>query len=69
LSAIGYGLVVGYGVWVAGMCTITTATLARRAGLMPWRLAVLSYLMATLRLVTTTTQPATLVVYPAWAPR
>lgn len=33
---------------------------------MPGWLAVLSYLMAAFLLVTTTTQPATLLVYPAW---
>ena len=66
LSSVGYGLVFVYGVRVAGMFTITTTTLARRAGLMPRWLAVLSYLMAAFLLVTTTTQPATLLVYPAW---
>lgn len=66
LSSIGYGLVFVYGVRVAGMFTITTTTLARRAGLMPRWLAVLSYLMAAFLLVTTTTLPATLLVYPAW---
>jgi hypothetical protein len=66
LSSIGYGLVFVYGVRMAGMFTITTTTLAQRAGLMPRWLAVLSYLMAAFLLVTTTTQPATLLVYPAW---
>jgi hypothetical protein len=66
LSSIGYALVFVYGVRVAGMFTITTAALARRAGLMPRWLAVLSYLMAAFLLVTTTTQPAALLVYPAW---
>ena len=66
LSTVGYGLVFVYGVRVAGMFAITTTTLARRAGLMPRWLAVLSYLMAAFLLVTTTTQPATLLVYPAW---
>jgi hypothetical protein len=66
LSSIGYGLVFVYGVRVAGMFTITTTTLAQRAGLMPRWLAILSYLMAAFLLVTTTTQPTTLLVYPAW---
>ena len=66
LSSIGYALVFVYGVRVAGLFAITTTTLARRAGLMPAWLAVLSYLMAAFLLVTTTTQPATLLVYPAW---
>jgi cytochrome P450 / NADPH-cytochrome P450 reductase len=66
LSSVGYALVFVYGVRVAGMFAITTTTLARRAGLMPGWLAVLSYLMAAFLLVTTTTQPATLLVYPAW---
>jgi hypothetical protein len=66
LSSVGYGLVFVYGVRVAGMFTITTTTLARKAGLMPRWLAVLSYLMAAFLLLTTTTQPATLLVYPAW---
>lgn len=66
LSAVGYGLVFVYGVRMAGMFAITTTTLARRAGLMPGWLAVLSYLMAAFLLVTTTTQSATLLVYPAW---
>jgi len=66
LSSVGYGLVFVYGVRVAGMFTITTTTLARRAGMMPGWLAVLSYLMAAFLLVTTTTRPATLLVYPAW---
>jgi hypothetical protein len=66
LTSIGYGLVFVYGVRVAGMFTITTTTLARRVGLIPRWLAVLSYLMAAFLLVTTTTQPATLLVYPAW---
>lgn len=66
LSSVGYGLVFVYGVRVAGMFTITTTTLARRAGLMPRWLAVLSYLMAAFLLVTTSTEPATLLVYPAW---
>lgn len=66
LSSVGYGLVFVYGVRVAGMFAITTTTLARRAGLIPGWLAVLSYLMAVFLLVTTTTQPATLLVFPAW---
>jgi hypothetical protein len=66
LSSIGYALVFVYGVRVAGMFTITTTTLARKAGMMPGWLAVVSYLMAAFLLVTTTTQPATLLVYPAW---
>ena len=66
LTSVGYALVFVYGVRVAGMFTITTTTLASRAGLMPRWLAVLSYLMAAFLLVTTTTQPATLLVYPAW---
>ena len=66
LTSVGYGLVFVYGVRVAGMFTITTTTLARRAGLIPRWLAVLSYLMAAFLLVTTTTEPATLLVYPAW---
>jgi cytochrome P450/NADPH-cytochrome P450 reductase len=66
LSSVGYGLVFVYGVRVAGMFTITTATLARKAGLIPRWLAILSYLMAAFLLFTTTTQPATLLVYPAW---
>jgi hypothetical protein len=66
LSSVGYGLVFVYGVRVAGMFVITTTTLARRAGLMPGWLAVLSYLMAAFLLLTTTTQPATLLIFPAW---
>jgi len=66
LSSVGYGLVFVYGVRMAGMFAITTTTLARRAGLIPGWLAVLSYLMAAFLLVTTTTQPATLLVLPAW---
>ncbi len=66
LTSVGYGLVFVYGVRVAGMFTITTTTLARKAGLMPGWLAALSYLMAAFLLVTTTTQPAALLVYPAW---
>jgi hypothetical protein len=66
LSSVGYGLVFVYGVRVAGMFVITTTTLARRAGLIPGWLTVLSYLMAAFLLVTTTTQPATLLVLPAW---
>jgi hypothetical protein len=66
LSSVGYGLVFVYGVRMAGMFAITTTTLARRAGLMPGWLAVLSYLMAAFLLLTTTTQPATLLVFPAW---
>ena len=65
LSSVGYGLVFVYGVQVAGMFTITTTTLAPKAGLMPRWLAVLSYLMAAFLLLTTTTQPAALLVYPA----
>jgi hypothetical protein len=67
LTGVGYGLVFVYGVRMAGMFVITTTTLARRAGLMPRWLAVLSYVMAAFLLVTTTTQPATLLVLPAWA--
>ncbi len=47
---------------------LPTTTLARRAGLMPRWLAVLSYPMAAFLLVTTTTQPAASLVYPAWVP-
>jgi hypothetical protein len=67
LTGVGYSLVFVYGVRMAGMFVITTTTLARRAGLMPRWLAVLSYVMAAFLLVTTTTQPATLLVLPAWA--
>ena len=66
LSSVGYGLVFVYGVRMAGMFVITTTTLARRAGLIPGWLVVLSYLMAAFLLVTTTAQPATLLVFPAW---
>jgi hypothetical protein len=66
LSGVGYGLAFVYGVRVAGTITITITTLARRAALMPRWLTVLSYLMAAFLLATTTTELATLLVYPTW---
>jgi hypothetical protein len=66
LSVVGYGTVFVYAVRVAGMYAITTTTLLLRAGLMPRWLAVVSYVMAGLMLVSTTFNPAVVLVFPGW---
>jgi hypothetical protein len=66
LSAVGYTLVFVYGVRAAGMYIITTTGLARAAGVLPGPLAVVSYLVAAVMLLSTTFHPAILLAFPAW---
>lgn len=65
-TSVGYGLVFVFGTRAAGMYMITTTTLARRRGMLPRWLALLSYLAAAFLLVNTTFHPATLIVLPGW---
>jgi hypothetical protein len=66
LSSVGYALVFVYGVRAAGMYMITTAGLARTAGVLPGPIVLVSYLAAAFLLVSTTFHPAILLVFPAW---
>jgi hypothetical protein len=66
LSAVGYTLLFVYGVRAAGMYMITTTGLASSAGVLPRPLAVVSYVVAALLLVSTTFHPAILLVFPVW---
>jgi hypothetical protein len=65
LTGVGYALVFVYAVRMAGMYAITTTTLLLHAGLLPRWVALLSYLMAAVMLVSTTLHPA-LLVFPGW---
>ncbi|WP_375493496.1 hypothetical protein [uncultured Jatrophihabitans sp.] len=67
LLAIGYGMVFVYSVRGAGMFVITSTTLLLRATLMPRWVAVLSYLAATVMLISTTLNPAVVLLLPCWA--
>lgn len=66
LSSIGYATVFVYGVRAAGMYMFATTGLARSAGLLPRSAAIVSYVVATLLLVSATFHPAILLVFPAW---
>ena len=66
LTGVGYALVFVYAVRMAGMYAITTTTLLLNAGLLPRWIALLSYLMAAVMLVSTTLHPALLLVFPGW---
>jgi hypothetical protein len=66
LSAVGYTLVFVFGVRAAGMYIITTTGLARSAGVLPGAVVVLSYLVAVFLLLSATSHPAILLVFPAW---
>ncbi|WP_211178156.1 hypothetical protein [Pseudonocardia acidicola] len=66
LAAAGYAMVFVYGVRAAGMYMITTTGMARAAGMLPRRVALLSYLVAAFLLLSTTFHPAILLVFPAW---
>jgi hypothetical protein len=66
LTGVGYALVFVYAVRMAGMYAITTTTLLLHAGLLPRWVALLSYLMAAVMLVSTTLHPALLLVFPGW---
>jgi len=66
LSAVGYGLAFVFGVRAAGMYMIATTRLASRAGVLPRAVALVSYVVAALLLVSTTFHPAILLVFPAW---
>jgi hypothetical protein len=66
LSAVGYTLIFVYGVRAAGMYILTTTGLARKAGVLPRPVVLLSYLMAVVLLLSATFHPAILLVFPAW---
>lgn len=66
LSAVGYTLVFVFGVRAAGMYIITTTGLARSAGVLPGAVVVVSYLVAAFLLLSATSHPAILLVFPAW---
>jgi hypothetical protein len=66
LSAVGYTLVFVFAVRAAGMYIITTTGLARAAGVLPGPVVVVSYLVAAFLLLSATSHPAILLVFPAW---
>jgi len=66
LSAVGYTLVFVFGVRAAGMYILTTTGLARSAGVLPGAVVVLSYLVAVVLLLSATSHPVILLVFPAW---
>ena len=67
LLGVGYSMVFVYSVRGAGMYALTTTSLLRAAGVLPTWLAVVGYLLATFLLVTTTLEPAVMLLLPAWA--
>jgi hypothetical protein len=66
LTAVGYTFVFVFAVKAAGMYMLTTTGLARMAGLLPFPVIVLSYLLALFLLVSATFHPAILLVFPCW---
>src|SRR5919199_1832858 len=66
LNSVGYTLLFVYGVRAAGLYMLTTTGLASAAGVLPRPLAILSYVVAVLLLVSTTFHPAILLAFPAW---
>ena len=64
---MGYAMVFVYSVRGAGMYAMTTTTLLRAAGILPTWLAVVGYVLAAFLLVSTTANPAALLLLPAWA--
>lgn len=67
LLGVGYSMVFVYSVRGAGMYAMTTTTLLRAAGILPTWLAVVGYVLAAFLLVSTTANPAALLLLPAWA--
>ena len=67
LLGAGYGMVFVYSVRGAGMYALTTTTLLRAAGVLPTWLAIVGYLLAAFLLVSTTANPAVMLLLPAWA--
>ncbi len=65
-TAVGYGLVFVFAVRGAGMFAITTTTLLRNAGVLPRIPAVAAYLFAALLLLAVSSNPAAVLVFPAW---
>ena len=66
LTGVGYAMVFVYAVRAGGMYVITTTTLLMSAGMLPRWLGILSYLLAAGMLLTTTFNPAVLLVLPGW---
>jgi hypothetical protein len=66
LTATGYTLVFVYAVRAAGMYMLTTTGLARAAGVVRRPVALVSYALAAVLLVSTTFHPAILLVFPGW---
>jgi len=66
LTATGYTLVFVYAVRAAGMYMLTTTGLARAAGVVRRPVALISYVLAAVLLVSTTFHPVILLVFPAW---
>lgn len=66
LTAVGYGLVFVFAVRGAGMFALTTTTLLRAASVLPRVPAVLAYLLAAFLLLAVTSDPAAVLVFPAW---
>jgi hypothetical protein len=65
-TAVGYGLVFIFAVRGAGMFAITTTTLLRKAGVLPRVPAVAAYLLAAVLLLAVSSDPAAVLVFPAW---
>jgi hypothetical protein len=65
-TAVGYGLVFIFAVRGAGMFAITTTTLLRNAGVLPRIAAVSAYLLSVLLLLAVSSNPAAVLVFPAW---
>ncbi|WP_433503593.1 hypothetical protein ACQP04_28360 [Pseudonocardia halophobica] len=66
LTGVGYGLVFIFGVRGAGMFALTTTTLLRNAKVLPIVPAVIAYLLAAFLLLAVTSNPAAVLVFPAW---
>lgn len=66
LTAVGYGLVFVFAVRGAGMFALTTTTLLRAAGVLSTAWSVVASLLAVFLLLSATSNPAALLVFPAW---
>ncbi|HLI59470.1 MAG TPA: hypothetical protein VKV21_07365 [Solirubrobacteraceae bacterium] len=65
-TSLGYTLVFLYGVRMAGAFMIATTTMATRRGLIPMWLSVAGYVAAVVLLIAASTNPAVLILMPAW---
>jgi hypothetical protein len=66
LTAVGYGLVFVFAVRGGGMFALTTTTLLRGGGVLSRAWSVVAFLLAVFLLLTATSNPAAVLVFPLW---